>query len=301
MYCLRPKPIAKCSVRIDPWGSQALVTGKGALQHDLSFRISMLTMLANPFCQSWDLQLKTHENSDKSRPPGIETICTFTFFGKDFTIITQMCLLPLKHCSKVRMIHWLPASNTSPTSTCKNAFKRFICSIQILQGEKKNNLPTVNLDNAARITGSWNRLQPSTPKKQQSIGRMKRSKSFQWRGASGRNYENVGHWELKNPGQGCFSSLALSCCIAGLWQLSLNSTTLWDRRGIELHSPQKVGKRCIQNHSKSFKIIVSKYLPRRFTVCLHSTLQPCRQTVGTPWLPCRMREQIELLIWVDRT
>lgn len=137
MYCLRPKPIAKCSVRIDPWGSQALVTGKGALQHDLSFRISMLTMLANPFCQSWDLQLKTHENSDKSRPPGIETICTFTFFGKDFTIITQMCLLPLKHCSKVRMIHWLPASNTSPTSTCKNAFKRFICSIQILQGEKK--------------------------------------------------------------------------------------------------------------------------------------------------------------------
>ena len=70
-----------------------------------------------------------------------------------------------------------------------------------------------------------------------------------------------------------FSSLALSCCIAGLWQLSLNFTTLWDRRGIELHSPQKVGKRCIQNHSKSFKIIVSKYLPRRFSVCLHSTLR----------------------------
>ena len=140
-------------------------------------------------------------------------------------------------------------------------------------GREKTNLPTVNLDNAARIAGNWNSLQPSTPKKQQSIGRMKRSKSFQWRGASGRNYENVRHWELKNPGQGCFSSLALSCCIAGLWQLSLNSTTLWDRRGIELHSPQKVGKRCIQNHSKSFKIIVTKYLPRKFTVCLHSTLR----------------------------
>lgn len=27
--------------------------------------------------------------------------------------------------------------------------------------------------------------------------------------------------------------------------------------------------------------------------------QPCRQIVGTPWLPCRWREQIEL-IWVNR-
>lgn len=158
----------------------------------------------------------------------------------------------------------------------------------------------------ARITGSWNRLQPSTPKKQQSIGRMKRSKSFQWRGASGRNYENVGHWELKNPGQGCFSSLALSCCIAGLWQLSLNSTTLWDCRGIELHSPQKVGKRCIQNHSKSFKITVTKYLPRRFTVCLHSTLRNAARASLVVKLsehrgfPAELREQIEL-IWVNRT
>lgn len=153
--------------------------------------------------------------------------------------------------------------------------------------KKKTNLPTVNLDNAARITGSWNRLQPSTPKKQQSIGRMKRSKSFQWRGASGRNYENVGHWELKNAGQGCFSSLALSCCIAGLWQLSLNSTTLWDRRGIELHSPQTVGKRCIQNHSKPLSPSTYREGLRYVSIQLSETLPSpalssnCRNTVAS--------------------
>ena len=94
-------------------------------------------MLANPFARAETCNF-THENSDKSRPPGIETICTFTFFGKDFTIITQMCLLPLKHCSKVRMIHWLPASNTSPNSTCKKCLQKIYMQYSNPSGRKKN-------------------------------------------------------------------------------------------------------------------------------------------------------------------
>ncbi len=173
-------------------------------------------MLANPFasvCPSWDLQFYPWKQ-DKSRAPGIETICTFTFFRKDFTIITQMCLLP--HLNIVPRSGRL--TNTGPTSTCKNGLKRFICiyiyinyicSIQILH-QKKLNLPIVNwvnlMDHAAKIAGSRNCFQPSTPKNS--------SPSVEWSAPN--------PFELKNPGQGCFSSLAVWFCIAALWQPSLN-------------------------------------------------------------------------------